>query len=86
MSLTERDTRVLLADLFPVVVGEEHVCRETTLGRVGVWDELARMTGMRKDRIGEGYVPFFFLSTLGLVLRVVVFSLGILDDRLLKKR
>ena len=50
VSLTERDARVLLADLFPVVVGEEHVCRETTLGRVGVWDKLARMTRMRKDR------------------------------------
>ena len=35
-NLTERDTGVLLANLFPVVVGEEHVCRETTLGRVRV--------------------------------------------------
>jgi len=49
-SLTERDARVLLADLFPIVIGEEHVCRETTLGRVGVWDELARMAVMREDR------------------------------------
>lgn len=35
--LTERDTRVLLADLVTVVVGEEHVRGQTTLGSVGVW-------------------------------------------------
>jgi len=35
--LTERDTGVLLADLVTVVVGEEHVRGQTTLGSVGVW-------------------------------------------------
>lgn len=33
---TERDARGLLANLLPVVIGEEHVGRETTLGGVGV--------------------------------------------------
>lgn len=60
VSLTERDARVLLADLFPVVVGEEHVCRETALGRVGVWDELARMTGMRGQESANNTYPSSF--------------------------
>lgn len=34
--LTERDARVILADLVAVVVGEEHVGRQATLGRVGI--------------------------------------------------
>ena len=34
--LTELDAGVVLADLLTLLVGEEHVCRETTLGRVGV--------------------------------------------------
>ena len=42
-SLTEADARVLLADLVAVVVGEEHVGRETTLGGVGVCDESAHV-------------------------------------------
>lgn len=35
--LTERDARVLFANLLTVVVGEEHVRGETTLGCVGVY-------------------------------------------------
>jgi hypothetical protein len=42
-SLTEADAGVLLADLVAVVVGEEHVGRETTLGGVGVCDESAHI-------------------------------------------
>lgn len=34
--LTELNAGVFLANLVAVVVGEEHVGRETTLGRVGV--------------------------------------------------
>jgi hypothetical protein len=34
--LTEADTRVLLANLVAVVVGEEHVGGQTALGSVGV--------------------------------------------------
>lgn len=41
ITLTEADTGVLLANLVTVVVGEEHVGRETTLGGVGVWSNLA---------------------------------------------
>lgn len=36
MSPTEGDARVLLADLVTVVIGEEHVGRQATLGSVGV--------------------------------------------------
>jgi hypothetical protein len=35
--LTEADAGVVLTDLLAVLVGEEHVGRETTLGGVGVW-------------------------------------------------
>jgi len=34
---TEFDAGVFLADLVAAVVGEEHVSRKTTLGRVGIW-------------------------------------------------
>lgn len=34
---TELDARVVLADLVTLLVGEEHVRRETALGHVGVW-------------------------------------------------
>jgi hypothetical protein len=37
--LTEFDTGVVLADLVTLLVGKEHVGRETTLGRVGVCNE-----------------------------------------------
>ena len=35
--LTELDAGVVLADLVTLLVGEEHVGRETALGGVGVW-------------------------------------------------
>jgi hypothetical protein len=41
--LTELDTGVVLADLVTLLVGKEHVGRETTLGRVGVWRKLEWM-------------------------------------------
>lgn len=34
--LTEADAGVLLTDVLALLVGEEHVGRETTLGSVGV--------------------------------------------------
>jgi hypothetical protein len=34
--LTEFDSGVVLTDFVALVVGEEHVCGKTTLGRVGV--------------------------------------------------
>ena len=33
---TEADTRVFFTNVLTLVIGEEHVCRKTTLGRVGV--------------------------------------------------
>jgi hypothetical protein len=38
--LTELDAGVVLADLVALLVGKEHVGRQTTLGRVGVWHQL----------------------------------------------
>jgi hypothetical protein len=35
--LAERDARVLLTNVLTLLVGEEHVGRETTLGGIGVW-------------------------------------------------
>lgn len=37
-SLTELDAWVVLTDLVTLLVGEEHVGGETTLGGVGVYD------------------------------------------------
>lgn len=36
-SHTEADARVLITDILTLLVREEHVGRETTLGRVGVF-------------------------------------------------
>lgn len=36
-SHTEADARVLIADVLTLLVGEEHVGRETALGRVGIF-------------------------------------------------
>jgi hypothetical protein len=36
-SHTEADTGVLITDILTLLVREEHVGRETTLGRVGVF-------------------------------------------------
>jgi hypothetical protein len=50
---TEGDARVLFMNILTLIVGEEHVSRKTTLGRVGVCErererELAqgRLTGI----------------------------------------
>jgi hypothetical protein len=80
--LTELDARVLLADLVTLVVGEEHVCRETALGHVGVCvdgqQERRKSVRNRRQSVQKD-LPFFFLPSLVLrVPRVVVFSLGIL--------
>jgi hypothetical protein len=36
-SRTEADARVLITDILTLLIREEHVGRETTLGRVGVF-------------------------------------------------
>lgn len=33
---TESNAGVVLANLLALLIGEEHVCRETTFGRIGV--------------------------------------------------
>ena len=43
--LTEADTRVLSAHVVALLVREEHVCGETTLGCVGVWRQRALANG-----------------------------------------
>lgn len=75
-SRTERDTRVLLTDILTIVVGEEHVCGQTALGRIGICE--MDQSGEREGRVGI-MLPFFLLppvSALALDLRVA-FSLGI---------
>lgn len=36
--LTKADTRILFSDGISLVVGEEHISRETSLGRIGICD------------------------------------------------
>jgi hypothetical protein len=36
--LTKGDTGVLLVDIVTLLVGEEHVGRETSLGGIGIWE------------------------------------------------
>lgn len=36
MSPTKADARVLLSDIVALLVGEEHVSGQTTLGRIGI--------------------------------------------------
>lgn len=73
---TECDTWVLVANVLSLLVGKEHVCRQTTLGRVRIYEQCQRM---RDNGGGIGLnIPFFFFSVRALVARFAVFSLGIL--------
>ena len=78
---TKGNSRVLLPHIVALLIGEEHVGRQTTLGRIGVWRMSARENVIRSTEMN---LPFFFLppsaAPLALVLRVVVFSLGIASD------
>jgi hypothetical protein len=77
--LTELDTGVVLADLLALLVGEEHVGRETTLGRVGIYSEVSFK--FRGSRMHVSDLPFFFLPPSALValpLPRVTFSLGMM--------
>ena len=75
--LTELDAGVLLADLVTLLVGEEHVGRETALGGVGVCEVriMAADRGTARDDS-----PFFFLPPVSLTafLARVLFSLGMM--------
>lgn len=62
--LTELDTRVLLTDLLTLLVREEHVGRETTLGRVGVCTMIS--TCDESDCEAREKLTLLLLSTVGL--------------------
>lgn len=81
VSRTKADSGVLLPHVVTLLVGEEHVGRQTTLWCIGVWQRLVS-DGLKRRSLG-GDEPFFFLppsvAALALVLRVA-FSLGIVSD------
>jgi hypothetical protein len=75
MGHTELDAWVVLTNLVAVVVGEEHVCRKTTLWRVGIC-EVLKLDWM--EETGCKPLPFLRLpSTLDLALRALT-SLGMI--------
>jgi hypothetical protein len=72
---TEADAWVFLANSITLIVGEEHVGRETTLGRVGVCGGQLKCA----EQIWCVHEPFFFLSPLVLLALVLLAAaLGIL--------
>lgn len=75
---TKGDSGILISNILTLVVGEEHVGREGTFGRVGILVKL--VSNASTGQIWRHYSPFFFFSTpRALVLRVVVFSLGMVE-------
>lgn len=52
--LSEGDVGVFLADVLALLVGEEHVCGEATLGSIGVWRAVSRGEGRRKGQTEAG--------------------------------
>jgi hypothetical protein len=74
-SHTEADARVLVTNVLTLLVGEEHVGRQTTLRRVGIFKTKSAWSRRRHWQTVED-VPFFFFSVRALVARLVVFSLG----------
>ena len=76
---TEGDAWVLVADVLTLLVGEEHVGRETTLWRVGVCE--GGQHHCDRDNVEEEQdEPFFFFSVrLAVVALLVDFSLGMVE-------
>ena len=72
---TKADSWVLIANILTLLVGEEHVCRETTLRRVGIYK-----VGQLKDNAlsvdSEVNIPFFFFSTPRVFLGAAALVLG----------
>ncbi len=58
---TKADTRVLVTNVLTLLVGKEHISRETTLGRVGIW-QAGQLDSVTPPG-NEVNVPFFFFST-----------------------
>lgn len=56
--LTKLDARVILSNLLTVLVGEEHVGGETTLGSVGVCDTqtMLVLVTARQNRAGRSHL------------------------------
>jgi hypothetical protein len=74
---TETDAGVVFTDILTLLVGEEHVGRETTLGSVGIceWSEYV------VKYLVHIYAPFFFLSAPRALLLVAALAfLGISSD------
>jgi hypothetical protein len=79
MQHTELDAWIVLTDLIAIVVGEKHVCRETTLWRIGVYKVL-KLDWMKEASCKP--LPFFLLpSTLDLALRALT-SLGMIATKM----
>jgi hypothetical protein len=76
-SHTEADTRVLVTNILTLLVGEEHIGREATLGRVRIFKTESAWSRQLHWHILEDE-PFFFFSVRALVARLVVFSFGIM--------
>ena len=81
IKLTEADTRVFLSHVVTLLVGEEHISGQATLGRVRIFQK-----GYQRRHQNGRYCtssPFFFLppsaTALALVLRVA-FSLGMVNE------
>lgn len=58
---TEGNARVLLADGFTLLVGEEHISGETTLGSIGVCD--SRLVGCNGAGVIERRTLLLLLDT-----------------------
>ena len=81
-AFTESDTRVLLANILTLLIGEEHVGRQATLGCIGVWLSQLQIEDAQVDRDN---IPFFFFPpsflAAGAAARfLVVESLGMMMD------
>lgn len=63
MYLTEADSGIFLSYVVTLLVGKEHVCRETTLGRVGVYGAPVR-SGLKFRRL-EARTLLFLASSIG---------------------
>lgn len=86
-NLAERNAGVLLANVLALLVGEEHVGRQTALRSVGVWQQVSMRQFNKSapcDATSE-HIPFLarFFSTLPP--RLLAAALGILNDGAIKK-
>jgi hypothetical protein len=80
---TKADAGVLVAHVLALLIGEEHVGRETSLWGVGVWRTGSAQFATAQDhhppRSQEGRdKPFFFFSARALTARLGAFSLGMM--------